>query len=53
MESDQSRDRHEVLSPEVKRVDGKDIERDLSDLLQGKSSCQAEGSPIRDCELQK
>ena len=50
---DQSQDRHEKSSPEVKRVDGKDIERDVSDLLQGESSYQTDGSAIRDCKLQE
>ena len=53
MEGDQSQDRHEASSPEVKMVDGKDIERGVIDLLLGKSSCQIDGSAIRDCALQE
>ena len=37
----------------MKTVDVTDIERGVSDLLQGGSSCQIDGSAIRDCELQE
>ena len=37
----------------MKRVDGKDIEQDVNDLMQGKSSYQTDGSAIRDCKLQE
>ena len=43
MEGDQSRDRNEETSLEVKMVDGKDIERVVNDLLQGKYSCREVG----------
>ena len=49
----QSQDRHEESNPEVKMVDAKDIGRGISDLLQGESRCQTDGSEIRDCELQE
>ena len=39
MEGDQSRDWHEAPRPEVKMVEVTDIERGVSDLLQGKSIC--------------
>ena len=50
---DRSQDRHEESRPKVKRVEGKDIERDVSDSLLGKSSYQTDGSAIRDCKLQE
>ena len=53
IEDDQSQDRHEESSSGVKMVDGKDIERGVNKLLQGKSSCPTDGSAIRDCELQE
>ena len=37
----------------MKTVDGKDIMRGVNDLLKGKSSCQTDGSAIRDFGLQK
>ena len=40
-------------SPEVKTVDGKDIERGVNDLLQEKFSCRTYGSAIRDCGFQE
>ena len=53
MEGDQSRDRHEGSSPEVKTFDSKYIERGVRDFLQRESSCRTDGSAIRDCELQE
>ena len=47
-----SRYRYKEMIPEVKTVDSKDNERDVNDLLQGKSRCQIDGSAIRDCGLQ-
>ena len=43
---DQSQDRHEESNPEVKMVDARDIERGISDLLQGESRCQTR----RECD---
>ena len=34
-------------------VDAKDVGRGISDLLQGESRSQTDGSEIRDCELQE
>ena len=48
----QSQDRHDEPSSGVKIVDGKDIERGVNNLLQGKSGCQTGGGAIRDCDLQ-
>ena len=53
MEGDQLRDLHEEPSPEVKTYDDKNIERGVNDLLQGQSSCQTDGSAIRDFVLQE
>ena len=37
----------------MKIVDGNDIGRGVNELLQGKSSCQTDGSAIRDCGVQE
>ena len=53
MEGDHSRDRHKGSSLEVKTVDSKYIEQGVSDMLQRESSCQTDGSAMRDFELQE
>ena len=52
-EGNQLQDWHEKSSSGVKIVDGKDIERDVNNLLQERSGCQTDGSAIRDCDLQE